>query len=124
MAIEITRESALAGLKAIVDAEGEDFVYPANRATALGGGCKYVFEGKPDCLIGRYLHSIGVPLERLEEADKANGNSGIGAGSLLRDLGAEGVVQSEWTTRDMLGDVQHRQDHGYTWGHALEVAGS
>jgi len=113
--IEITFDSTVTGLKALVEEEGADFVYAKRE-----GVC--VYDGKPDCIVGRFLAAQGVPLERLKEADTGSFGSGLAAHSLMRDLGDEGVISYDGSARSLLSEVQHNQDQGLPWGVALSEA--
>lgn len=115
--IEITYQSVVDGLSAIVAERGEDFVYP--RYTDL---CTYVQGGKPDCGVGCFLASVGVPLERLVEADLNDHGSGISASALLEQLKEEGIVSADLEAARILNVFQERQDNGHTWGSALDGA--
>lgn len=112
--IEITYQSVVDGLSAIVAERGEDFVYPR-----YAGQCTYVYDGKPDCGVGCFLDSVGVPLERLAEAD---GGGGIGASTLLEQLEGEGVASADEDAKRLLDTFQAGQDNGHTWGSALDGA--
>jgi len=116
--IEITLDSATRGIKALVAEFGQDFVYTP-RNTDRGDRCVYVHEGKPDCIIGRFLASVGVPIERLMDADPG---MGIPVRTLLDDLESEGVISTQGNLHFFLGRVQAKQDRGLSWGEALKGA--
>ncbi|HEY6018507.1 MAG TPA: hypothetical protein VIY48_00970 [Candidatus Paceibacterota bacterium] len=120
--IEITLDSAIAGLRAIVAEVGEDFVYAQKADEAGWKSCLYVHNGAPDCIVGRYLASVGVPLERLAKADDGASRGSIDAFNLMDALNHEGVVQASYGVSRFLRDVQERQDVGQAWGEALEIA--
>lgn len=115
--IEITHQSVVDGLSAIVAECGEDFVYPSR-----GGECVYVYNGKPDCIVGRFLASVGVPVERLAKADTVDLDGSIAAGDLLERLQQEGIASADRFARNILQVVQVKQDGGHTWGEALDMA--
>ena len=62
---------------AVVAEQGGSYVYPrSERPVPLDwdmdparGACFYVWEGEPDCLIGRTLVRLGLPLDLLEEQE-------------------------------------------------------
>jgi hypothetical protein len=114
--IEITFDSAIDGLKALVEEQGEDFIYPR---AERDGSCVYVHEGKPDCIVGRFLAAQGVPLERLVKADTEGSGPGLAAGILLGRLSDEGTVYSGDGVKNLLDSIQYRQDRGEPWGAAL-----
>lgn len=114
--IEITYESTLEGIKAIVDEAGEDFVYQQHRR--LGPiGCRYVHDGKPDCIVGRFLASVGVPLDVLSEYE------GRGAEGVLESLQERSFLHfDDIRVRVFLRRLQKEQDAEETWGNALRAA--
>ena len=119
MPITLTIGTVTTGLWALVDEYGEDHVYqPHGMLTA----CLYVHEGKPDCIVGKFLHAQGVPLERLERADQGPAK---GAWDLLDELEEEGLVETDRVVREVLANVQGLQDQRCKWGtavrHALEI---
>lgn len=118
--IEITADSVRAGLTALVEEAGSDFVY-SKRVTdpEIGERCTYVHNGQPDCIVGRFLAAEGVPLVRLERADDFGGKP---ADMLLNALIGEGVVQAPHIVREALQTAQSAQDNGHKWGDALTGA--
>lgn len=116
--INITIESIRAGLTAIVEAEGADYVYQGHGPD--GTTCQYVNNGQPDCIVGRYLASEGVSVERLTEADRAHHGTGQSATDLFDALKEEGVVTGWAFAGSALRSVQRIQDAGATWGEALK----
>jgi hypothetical protein len=119
MMIIITPEVALDTLREVVAEAGEDYTYPP---AMKGEACTYVAGGKPSCLIGRVLFKLGVPLERLEEADRAQGGTGEPAFELLGTLKGEGVVDVDLDVRHLFSEAQFAQDNGSCWGSALAAA--
>lgn len=120
--IEITESTVESGLTSLVESAGAEFIY-VQRPTADGWGCVYVHQGKPDCMIGQFLHGAGVPLKRLALADKVQGGAGTDARALVHDLVYEGVIAvSSGRIADVLSRAQGLQDTGFTWGEALEGA--
>lgn len=113
--IEITTESVVKGLDALVAQEGEDFIYRKN-----AGACTYIKNDAGDCIVGRYLVAQGVPVERLKEADGTL--SGVRAPALLRALKEEGVLDYEERAVAILDVAQDLQDTGETWGEAVSYA--
>ena len=116
--IEITTQSVIEGLTAIVDEFGEDYVYPEKEAVIPR--CLYVHDGEPDCIVGKFLHSVGIPLERLKKADEVDG--GTPAWKLLGQLEDERVLTAEDRGLNILQRAQDHQDSGIAWGEALRRA--
>lgn len=113
--IEINAQSVIDGLSAIVAEVGEDFVY----RRGLG---VYVDQGSPSCIVGHYLASVGVPLDRLSKADTAApGGTSEAVLRLLGKLREEGVLTADSGAALILSAVQWRQDEGCTWGEALDL---
>lgn len=118
--IEITNQTVREGLKALVDQAGEDFVYSMKGADEnTDGRCVYVYEGKPDCIVGQFLANMGVPVERLAKADT---NCGIPADVLMLELGLEGVITFRDDSSYALTIAQRHQDMGKPWGLSLYEA--
>jgi hypothetical protein len=89
-------------LRRIVDAKGEDYVYPRQEA------CVY-FEkdGSPSCIIGHELAKHGI--------DYNDENS-------VEQLVEAGFIKTDPATREFLLEVQAFQDAGAPWGVALSEA--
>lgn len=113
--ISITATSVNEGLDALLKQEGEGFIYEKNN-----GACTYIREGEGDCIVGRYLVSVGVPVERLIEADQRL--AGLRAPTLLHELSEEGVITYEARALDLLDVVQDYQDSRVPWGVAVRRA--
>jgi len=119
--IEITYADALAGLKVIVAEAGADFVYSKRGAgETYDGRCVYVWDGEPDCIVGKYLAKVGVPIDRLRKADSMG--FGEPARALLHDLEHQGMIDIEPDAIRLLQETQYHQDQGRTWGHSLSTA--
>lgn len=119
--IEITADSVLTGLEAVVDEFGEGFVYQ-RVATDYGSGCFYVKNGEPDCIVAKFLTNLGVELHHLEFGDSANFGTAVAADELLERLEGFEVLKSSSRARYALRAAQRAQDSGHTWGDALSVA--
>jgi hypothetical protein len=111
-------------LHAVVDEVGEDFIYRArtsnDRTMLSGNSCLYVYEGKPDCIVGKILHRMGVPLDVLSS------HEGSPATQLCRYLD-----EDDFDTSPLSDDVvrilsvaQDSQDHGITYGNVRKHAES
>ncbi len=110
----------MATLQAVVDEAGHDYRYTMRMGGMNNGGkaCFYVHEGEPDCIVGRVLHRLGVPLDVLRANDLA-GNLSVSAGA----FSLEGSpVQPGREALTILATAQRLQDQGNTWGECLRVA--
>ena len=111
--IEITKAVVNTVLPEIVAEHGRDYIYYAGPS-----GCVYVHNGEPSCLIGHFLHRLGVSLERLKAADEST-DGGTSASDLLRQLQDEGVVDVEsHRVIHALSVIQSEQDSEVCWGQA------
>jgi hypothetical protein len=84
--------------------------------------CQYVYNGQPDCIVGRFLASQGVPLERLAKADTSTFGGSTAAVTLLTQLRSEGFITYGDYVCTVLGQVQYSQDQGQPWGDAVDDA--
>lgn len=120
--IYVSKSDVATGLKAIVAEYGEDFVYQ-QRDTHFGSHCVYVWQGEPDCIVGKLLHRLGVPVEQLARGDGEVGHPvGLLAGSLVEHLEELGVISAECGVSEILDRAQSRQDSGRTWGQSVREA--
>lgn len=85
--------------------------------------CTYVCfndgERRPNCVVGKALHALGVSLEALELWNDT-------AIRFLLDEYPEWlsdeVVENQEVYVQWLGSLQSSQDGGYTWGESLAIA--
>jgi hypothetical protein len=111
----IDLEKARTGLREFIRGR-EDFVY---ERPGDGKTCMYTWDGQPSCLVGQYLHHIGVPIDVLAEHNEDQiDDPGILA--TLDDVGFE--IEEEAV--GWLYHAQHQQDIGRTWGAAVAFADS
>jgi hypothetical protein len=110
---DITYESALEALRAVVAEKVEGYVYPK-----VDGECLYSHNGKPSCGVGYVLHRLGVDVKALENTT-SNTDRFDRVANKLRDLSVITITQS---AIDLLQDFQDRQDWGLTWSEALSGA--
>lgn len=126
MTINITPSVVVEGLKALVDAKGEDFVYqPVVEDDETGTKCVYVLDGAPSCIVGQFLANLGVPVERLAVADTAQYGAGAPARTLLLNLRDEEYItfdNIDGRITSALSEAQYTQDSGRTWGEAFGEA--
>lgn len=71
--------------------------------------CLYVNNGAPSCLVGHVLHMAGVPLGALEEFEDSSASTVTRALTTTTERVVEALLQA-----------QEAQDHGVSWGEALE----
>jgi len=118
--IDLTYDRAVQLLEQAVEVFGEDHVY-SPRDGGTTPWCKYVHEGRPDCIVGNVLAAAGVPIWRLEAADSFPNNPT--AGELVAQLAAEEFLAPlDERTPYLLDVVQDRQDAGTPWGEAVDDA--
>lgn len=111
--IVVTRENAIRAMTEVVKEAGVDHVYKQH----IGAGCSYVYEGQPDCLVGRALHKLGVSIETLEAMDEDFGAFySVVSTHLPEELD---ITAEAWR---VLSLAQECQDRGHTWGVALDTA--
>lgn len=111
--VVITLEMAVEALDYAVQLRGEDYVYPEEwRDENNLGGCQYVVNGKPACIVGVALDYLGVALQDQN-----------GAAHSLPDIWGLDVVDYEhFRVGDLLWQAQVVQDSGETWGEAVADA--
>ena len=115
--IEMNYDETVTILSDIVEEFGPETVYQKKGE----GRCVYTHNGQPDCLVGKFLARVGVPIERLEAADKPHGAT-TSADTLLEALEMEGVLRVDRLAHYLLAEVQYRQDGSEAWGDALRQA--
>jgi len=118
--IEINIDQAIAGVKAIVAEYGHDYVYTKRPFGHGASRCVYVYEGQPDCLVGKFLAAQGVSIEHLAEGDTAR--FGSAAENLLDYLAQDRILGTDTETVVFLANLQYEQDQGSEWGVALRRA--
>jgi hypothetical protein len=116
--IELNYATTVEILDGLVEEFGSDHVY----VKGAYGKCDYVRDGKPSCIVGHVLAKVGVPIERLEAADKYVFGGGVSARSLLRDLKEDGVLQCDESVRALLSEAQSAQDSLTPWGDSVRLA--
>lgn len=99
----------------IIETRGENFIYDPPKGT--NSTCQYVWEGKPDCLIGCFLVDLGVPLEAFE-SDQVKEISDLVLDGTLERYGCN--VEPE--AMHAMAKIQWLQDLGYPWGYAYNNA--
>lgn len=134
-----THDETLELLNAAVAKKGEDYVYGSdlviNQFGRPGPSCHYAWDGKPDCIVGHVLASVGVSLAELHYGDspseendfqpKNYGRYATGsANSVIEVLSRDGVVNFTDDARALLQETQRLQDSYVPWGEAVaEAAG-
>lgn len=99
-------------IKAVKDAAADNptFVYETPF-----GGCCYVREGQPSCLVGKAAWNIGLIDAAFEEETSNEGGVADLAEALGFNLDGD---EEEWLNR-----VQEAQDGGTSWGQAAKLTG-
>ena len=103
-------------LNLVVEQAGENFIYAVDDGDDL---CRYVKDGKPDCIIGHTLHWYGISLESLSAWE----------GSACENM----ATYNPWSASiplipvapvvlETLQVAQAKQDSGQTWGDARDAA--
>jgi hypothetical protein len=101
------------GIPDIIQQEGSAFQYSPHSGS--GGTCTYVWEGEPDCLIGRYLVDLGLPIEAFL------GHEGKGVDDLFLDGHLKKYeFSAEPEAILAMKNIQDLQDNELTWGEAYE----
>ena len=113
--MHITYEMARDGIPAIIDTRGVDFVYQTHPGSA--GTCMYVWDGKPDCLVGCFLADLGLPLDAFKDHEGSEIETAVEKG-LLSDNGF--TIDPE--ALHALGKLQYWQDDQAAWGTAYDRA--
>lgn len=122
-------ESLLDELRSLVYANPE-FVYQQPTTGSGMKGCLYAHDGEASCLIGQWLHELGVPVEDLKALDELPGlelwmDEDDPESQRLSDTAVDELVAFEiitlpegldWT---ILSAAQSRQDQGQPWGLCL-----
>ena len=106
-----TAEEAISWLEKAVAERGEDFKSQM-RQVEIRVSCIYVWEGKPDCLIGVALHLAGWSIEELAKYNSRPVD--------LLPARFPGRLSEDAVT--ILRKAQSVQDQGWPWGQALENA--
>lgn len=78
------------------------------------GGCQYVRDGAPSCIVGHALWAAGL----IDSTCKFDERDNSGIDIIIRDEGWPlDVSEVDWLCR-----VQGEQDSGTPWGKAVELA--
>lgn len=117
----VDTEEVLHVAEQIVNEFGHDYVY----IEPDDGICRYVYEGKPSCLVGHILVRLGARINVIrvpEDASLDAGGEGLGVIVLLEKLTPTwSTLGFTLTTQavDVLAAIQNTQDTRRTWGQAL-----
>lgn len=114
--MELTYKKALEYLRRAIKEKGAEYVYELdgitpNRYREENGHnmtCEYFHNDQPSCIVGHVMSYMGY----------GHAEEGISATQALNSLGIEYDVNSGV----LLDRVQEKQDTGYPWGEALELA--
>lgn len=123
--LRVTLSEGMRAMAEVVAERGAGYVYPDEwraEGSAGDGGCLYVVDGRPACLIGAALARLGVPVSVLRSE---------GDGEELDDCadGCEGPLPARPLLETLCADLpplladayqaaQDAQDKGRTWGEA------
>ncbi len=97
-----------------VAAEKPDFVYDAPY-----GGCVYVADKQPSCIVGQAAWRLGL-IDASFEKDEMDNSAGVT--TFLRTIGADLGDDETLYGREFLDAVQEKQDQGVPWGEAIQEA--
>lgn len=111
--IHLTTEGVMSQLRIIVSQLGPKYVYSLNSAHPNDPSCRYVYEGKISCLVGRILYDLGAPMDWFQEGP---------VDTLLTGWKAQGWATWEDGVRELLQRVQGAQDSKHPYGAVQLVA--
>lgn len=118
--IRITEDDVRTHLSAIVQEAGPDYVYERVQLESGETVCQYVDNGAPSCLVGHFLHRMGVPIESLSLGDTRLGEAAL---DLLERLAEHQEIEGvTLKVSRALQVAQSTQDEGMSWGQALDEA--
>lgn len=112
--VEVTLriEDTLRLLREAVEFRGADYVDPKALENDFSPGCKYLPVEGNRCIVGEVLHRAGASDEFLRDLDYG----GVAPDNFSPETGFD--VDAE--TMEVLYTAQAVQDHGESWGDALE----
>lgn len=121
---QYTLEDVQSKVSAIIDAAGSDFVYKHRKNPNGSTGCYYAYNGMPDCIVGRLLAELGVPVADMEEEGVETLERVFSdyIAKLYSVLSDQYDLDFTFEARHFLDELQFRQDQGDTWGEALVAA--
>lgn len=117
--IDLTYDKALMLLKQVVAKAGGDWAYeprPIADGSGFSKACRYVHDDRPDCGVGKALHSAGVPLEALRRQE------GKSASQVMYYLMGEGCITTDQRAMVLYRVFQGHQDSSTPWGKCLTYA--
>jgi hypothetical protein len=123
----VTFDEVDAIVKAEIAAEGKDFVYGRHDTTPFtpGPACMYAVDGKADCIVGRVLAKLGVPVESMQYVEDTNAENRYAVGTadvVIDHLREDGLLNFDAKAITFLTILQSNQDNQETWGDAYEMA--
>lgn len=123
----LTYEGALASLRKVVAAKGEDYVYepPTFRDYSIDHGqeidvTEYAYfceDGSPSCIVGHVLHDIGIT-----KAEIGDLNRNVIFNHVGPSLYEKGTLAVTSDALHLLRFAQREQDQNRTWGAVLAFA--
>jgi hypothetical protein len=97
-----------------VEQNGADYVDPYAKES---GGCRYAHDdGTPGCIVGTAYFIAGATVEQLVRMD---GDLSLDIRGFTSD---ELPAETARDAREVFAAAQEAQDHGKTWGEALDAA--
>ena len=120
--IKVDYSTALVALQQAVEERGANFKY---RDLFGEGDCRYVIDGEPACLVGEVLVGLGTPIgafAMMSPGERSGDINTVRIGAASRVLESGGLVEFSIDALNLLAAAQDFQDHGQTWGEALDAA--
>jgi len=103
-------------VRAVVNEVGQDYKCPLH-PYEHGDGFYYVWDGEPDCLVGRVLHRMGVPIDVL--SDHEHNNATVVLPAVWSYIG-NSVYEDMGPVMTLALNVQRVNDGNIPWGFALQ----
>lgn len=113
---------ALRALREVVTEAGEFYVYPVGKAIGVPGGCAYVRQGEPDCIVARTLVKLGATVESLIPWEGKSCDFMPSVHAAWRNHYPVAPVPMGMPAYNVLRWAQTMQDRGETWGVSLRAA--
>jgi hypothetical protein len=119
-AITIDAARAMTLLREVVAEKGAGYRY--EKVKSIGAmACLYVHRGNCSCLIGHALHRAGVSTSELGVLDQYGNDDGDTGIAQVHDRLPD-RFQLTGDAVEILAAAQSAQDHGLSWGDALNAA--
>lgn len=112
--IKLGYDEAIELLDRAVKEKGADYIYEHRADEASEDACLYFYDGKPSCIVGHVLAYKGLTGEQAELLDFE--------GTGIFYLQGNGYLDVDERTLKTLARAQQDQDHGNSWGVAVQHA--